>query len=262
MLLWDGHYGWERFHPFETAPPSHGGPGTLYGVFGDLRERVDLWVWSGPSEEVMGVMGADLRSMRRATRLGEYSFAHAKDVAEVHHARGGSALSPIEVVQPLQYGERHWFADWPNREIEPAPAGLYSVWEDERFIYVGMAGRTQGVDPEIVPTGDAPVAKPKNPLFSRLDAHARGARSGDQFSIYVCDRFVVPSLDPHQQRLIAEGSLKLDQMTKDYVRSHYTFRYITDLGGYKALHLEQLVQRGTLDAGKPFLNPKPASYTH
>jgi hypothetical protein len=35
-------------------------------------EGYELWVWSGPAETVHGSMGADLRSMRRARRLGWY----------------------------------------------------------------------------------------------------------------------------------------------------------------------------------------------
>ena len=43
----------------------------------------DLWVWHGPAETLYGLMGADLRSMRRAHRLGWYAEeAKARAVAE------------------------------------------------------------------------------------------------------------------------------------------------------------------------------------
>lgn len=233
------------------------GPETLYGIFHKGSKEYDLYIWSGPYEDVQGAMGADLRSMKRAHSLGVFeSVKEAQEVAEVFHSKWNSAIPPMEIVQPLQHGWEHHFAEWPNRDIEPAPAGVYTIWEGNRFIYVGMAGRTLGIDPENVPTDETPVTKPKNPLFSRLGAHANGRRSGDQFCVYVCDRFVVPSLDREQQRLIAEGSLKLDALTREFVQRNYSYRYITKLGGYRAIQLERLVQRGALDAGRPYLNPR------
>jgi hypothetical protein len=45
-------------------------------------------------------------------------------------------------------------------------------------------------------------------------AHASGRRSGDQFNVYICDRFVIPALVPEQQSKIG---LCLDQLTGHYV---------------------------------------------
>ena len=36
-------------------------------------------------------------------------------------------------------------------------------------------------------------------LWTRLNSHAIGRSSGDQFCVYACDRFVVPHLSDHQQ---------------------------------------------------------------
>jgi hypothetical protein len=65
-------------------------------------------------------------------------------------------------------------------------------------------------------------------LWTRLNSHASGRRSGDQFNVYVCDRFVVPALTPGQQRQI---------------------------DGTTVLAAERAVRAGCLAAGKPFLNP-------
>jgi hypothetical protein len=113
-----------------------------------------------------------------------------------------------------------------------------------------------GVDPEKLPGKDSPTLKPSNPLVSRLGAHAAGRRSGDQFCVYVCDRFIVPFLRADALRELAEGDLKLDLLTKHHIRTYYDYRYITDLGPYTALLLERLIQGGALAAGKPFLNPR------
>ncbi|WP_083420575.1 hypothetical protein [Mycolicibacterium llatzerense] len=255
-LHWDGGYGWVQTTPADITPPPFEGPRTLYAVFGYGSKKVDLYVWSGPKEFVLGAMGADLRSMKRAISLGEFSsMTEAKEVAAAFHATGELGPTPLEVLPPLEFGPRYDFVDWPNADIEAAPAGVYTIWDGDGLIYVGMAGRRIGVDPETPPAAGALHATPRNPLRSRLNAHPSGRRSGDQFCVYVSDRFVVPSLDVHQLRRVGEGTLKLDLLTKRHIRQHLSYRYITELGGYPALQLERLVQRGALGAGKPYLNP-------
>lgn len=202
-------------------------------------------------------MGADLRSLNRATQLGMFgSMAEAKQIAEVFHAANEQGPTPLEVLAPLENGPLYRFADWPTAEIAPAAAGVYTIWADDELMYVGMAGRTIGADPERPPAAGALSATPRNPLRSRLNAHANGRRSGDQFCVYVCDRFVVPSLETRQLYQVAQGALNLDAMTKSHVRQRFSYRYIADLCGYSALQLERLVQRGALRAGKPYLNGK------
>ena len=49
-------------------------------------------------------------------------------------------------------------------------------------------------------------------LWTRLDSHASGRRSGDQFCVYVCDRFVVARLSDQQQAQIGDGLLSLDTL--------------------------------------------------
>ena len=66
-------------------------------------------------------------------------------------------------------GPLYRFADWPVREVPESP-GLYTIWEGDRFLYVGMAGRGIGT---------------KSLLRGRLNSHARGTRGGDQFCMYV-----------------------------------------------------------------------------
>jgi hypothetical protein len=91
-------------------------------------------------------------------------------------------------------------------------------------------------------------------LQERLDAHASGRRSGDQFNVYVCDRLIVPTLTPEQLRGIGRGELSLDRMTRDYIREKLTYRYVVchDKSGADAL--ERAVRAGQLSAGRPFLN--------
>jgi predicted GIY-YIG superfamily endonuclease len=92
-------------------------------------------------------------------------------------------------------------------------------------------------------------------LQTRLNAHASGRRSGDQFNVHVCDRLVVPSLTPGQLRDIGRGDLFLDRMTRDYIRQKLTFRYVVCQDKPEAEALERAVRAGRVSAGRPFLNP-------
>lgn len=256
-LHWDGFAGWEQTGPADGRSPGVEGPRTIYRVFVKDEHAYDLWVWSGPEEYVLGAMPADLRGMNRAKNIGTFhTMAEARKAADAFHSTGEMGPTTFDIIAPLELGPSYRFADWPNRDIEPAPAGVYTVWEGDQLIYVGMAGRTMGVDPEKLPGKDSPVLKPTNPLQSRLGAHASGRRSGDQFCVYVCDRFIVPGLDQNGLRKLAEGELKLDMLTRQHIRACYDYRYITDLGPYAALQIERVIQGGALGAGEPFLNPR------
>ncbi len=94
-------------------------------------------------------------------------------------------------------------------------------------------------------------------LWTRLRSHATGRRSGDQFNVYICDRFVVPTLTQEQQQAIAAGRLLLDQMTKNFINQNLTYRYLVCQDGTEALAIERSVRAGELPAGRPYLNPLP-----
>ena len=82
-----------------------------------------------------------------------------------------------------------------------------------------------------------------------------GRRSGDQFNVYICDRFVIPRLRLEELRQIGTGELLLDQMTRAYIRDHVGFRYLICPDGARAVALERQVREGALAAGRPYLNP-------
>jgi hypothetical protein len=156
-----------------------------------------------------------------------------------------------ELLRALEEGARHRFSDWPVQAVPKVAAGVYTIWDHDRFIYVGMAGR--GLVAEDIDAPDDPV-KAKG-LLNRLNSHATGRRSGDQFCVYVCDRFVVPRLSDEQQGQVADGQLSLDALTRQHIHEHYEYRYVTVGSGVDALALEREVQGGALAVGKPFLNP-------
>jgi hypothetical protein len=151
----------------------------------------------------------------------------------------------------LEAAPPHRFSDWPNPSVPRVAAGVYTIWDHGRFIYVGMSGRA--LTAEDIAAPDEPT-KAKG-LWTRLDSHVSGRRSGDQFCVYVCDRFVVPHLSDQQRAQIGDGVLSLDMLTRQHIRDHFEYRYVTVGNGKGAFALEREVQRGALSAGKPFLNP-------
>ena len=88
-----------------------------------------------------------------------------------------------------------------------------------------------------------------------MRSHSGGNRSGDQFCVYICDRFIVPHLTDNERQALAGGTLSLDAMTKAFIREELTFRFVETNSGAEALQLERAVQAGSLSIGKPLLNP-------
>ena len=158
------------------------------------------------------------------------------------------------LLDDLYKGTPHRFADWPNDDAVPlVSAGVYTIWRDEEFLYVGMAGKK--ITSEHIDSPDEPV-KAKG-LKERLKSHWNGRRSGDQFCVYVCDRFVVPTLTAPERKQIGNATLLLDTMTKKYIHKYLAYRFTPTPDGQTALELEERIRRGAWPRGdKPFLNPK------
>jgi hypothetical protein len=159
----------------------------------------------------------------------------------------GEQLKPhsnaISALDTLEMGPLFWFADWPTGNVPRLGAIVYTVWDRSNcLIYTGMAGRS-GTSTN----GGGP--------YGRLASHAGGRRSGDQFCIYVCDRFVLPRvLDRILE--IAAGQLSLDRLTREFIRAELGFRFIAVDDSAAALTIERTIQKGALRAGKPLLNPQ------
>jgi hypothetical protein len=150
-------------------------------------------------------------------------------------------------LRQLWSGPINWFSDWPCGDVPRSGSIVYTIWnKDEGFIYVGMSGRQHTLNRPPSPSAKGP--------WGRLDSHAKGRRSGDQFCVYVCDRLVLRTLHNRIQD-IADGTLSLDAETQDYVRANLGFRWITATDGNSADRIERSVQRGEAPCGPPILNP-------
>jgi hypothetical protein len=86
-----------------------------------------------------------------------------------------------------------------------------------------MSGRTMTAEDLEVSDGGRVMAKG---LWTRLNAHASGRRSGNQFCVYISDRFVVPELSPSQQQQLAAGTLSLDSLIRAFVRERLAYRFV------------------------------------
>lgn len=162
------------------------------------------------------------------------------------------APGTVVFMDALQDGPVFRFADWPSEQVPRRSAGVYTVWRQAEFLYAGMSGRGALAE-DFVADPDFP--QKVMGLWTRLNSHASGRRSGDQFNVYVCDRFVVPALTPQQQHEVGQGVLLLDRATRDFIRAQLSFRFIICADGTQALATERAVRSGYLPAGRPYLNP-------
>ena len=156
-----------------------------------------------------------------------------------------------EQLDILQNGPLYSFENWPNPEMPRAAAGVYSIWNKEaEFIYVGMAGRLKTAEEIRVASEQGKIMG----LMQRLKSHASGARSGDQFCIYIQDLLVLPQLTQEKIDKIVTRQLVLDRLVRDYVRENLSYRYVVTVDGPEASALEREIINGAF-GNHPVLNP-------
>jgi hypothetical protein len=88
-----------------------------------------------------------------------------------------------------------------------------------------------------------------------LASHANGRLSGDQFSVYVANRIVIPELKQSQQKKFKDGEITIDQMTKKFIRTSLEYQYLLVDKSQDAYDLEMHCRRGVVFGSKPLLNP-------
>lgn len=163
------------------------------------------------------------------------------------------AESPLDpnlrpLLSDLESGPLHRFADFESvaADLPRNGALAYTIWDDVgALIYVGVSGRNPSSR-----TGP----------WGRLRAHWRGRRSGDQFSIYVADHYVLPELSRDQIEAIAadDPSLFIDDLVARVVRERFSFRAAIAPDYTAALSVERAVKAGELSGHRPCLNPHRA----
>jgi predicted GIY-YIG superfamily endonuclease len=112
----------------------------------------------------------------------------------------------------------HRFADWPNRDVPKGQPGVYLIYQGDRWIYIGMSFKN---------------------LQSRLNQHASGRRSGDQFCVYVWDRLIMSKLSIDEMKGVFSGEYSLDDAIKEFVRSQLSYQYLVVADDATARALEK-----------------------
>ena len=100
-------------------------------------------------------------------------------------------LSPttcLSSLATLGAGQLYRFADWPNADIPNGRAGVYSVWDGDALIYVGMAGRglVAGADEA---TAQAPTSVGSSSRPTDMQLLCSRDRPGAESSSVAGDRF-------------------------------------------------------------------------
>ena len=134
----------------------------------------------------------------------------------------------------------------PNGRI-----GVYTIWQGDQLIYVGMAGRAIGLSSDM----SEPVSAKLTGLRSRLASHASGRRSGNQFCVYVFDRLVLVTLSRQQIEDAARGQLSLDRLTRELIWQSLSYRFTLLSDAAMARTVEREIQRDGLVGHPPLLNP-------
>ena len=110
-----------------------------------------------------------------------------------------------------------------------------------------MSGR--GIDTK------AKTSPKKYGLITRLNSHASGRLSGDQFCVYVANRFVIPSLKAEELALFGSARLTLDARTKTFIHEHLEYAYALVGSSVAAYELERACRSGDVFGTHPYLNP-------
>ena len=152
------------------------------------------------------------------------------------------------MIEQKDFSQRFPFSDWPNAENPLITAGLYVIWEGQQLIYCGMSGRE-------IEKYQHSNSKKKYGLINRLNSHASGRLSGDQFCVYVANRIVIPSLDPDTLSQFRDGTINLDKLTKKYVHENFEYQYALVDTSSAAFEGENRCRDGTVFGVKPYLNP-------
>jgi hypothetical protein len=142
-----------------------------------------------------------------------------------------------EPVQELAGGGAHLFSQWPNPEV-PILGRAFTQSG------TGTAGSSTSACPGgRYSRGTIPRNTPHG-IYTRLQSHASGRRSGDQFCVYVPDRFVLPILTRDDIAGIVSGRHQMDAHVRRYIHEQLLYRYTIVPNGRAALAIEGRIKSG------------------
>ena len=152
----------------------------------------------------------------------------------------------------LSNGKLLSFNDKPSWNVPNVSCGVYTVWKGDDFLYVGMSGR----DINESNIKSLEIKGKKIGLITRLESHASGQRSGDQFCVYISDLFVLQNLSSKDIVLISEKKKRMDEYVRSYIRSNLSFRFVLMKSGTDCFSLEKHIRSEGLNGILPSINGK------
>ena len=168
---------------------------------------------------------------------------------ELSRRTGDPMSSKRNPLAELERGRLRRFSGWSNTDCPRVAAGVYTIWRGTELVFVGGSGR--GLTRQKLETSRN-LGRTVG-LWSRLNSHASGHRSGDQLSVYV-DFLVLQGLSTDQIERIAAGELQFAALVRDFIWSELTYRYVTTEDGETAFALEREVRSGALGCGPPHIS--------
>ena len=151
-----------------------------------------------------------------------------------------------------------------DRRSRPRPAYSFSEWPIplSPFSVPGsirsgtiMAASSMSACPDEVSLLETPRRNTPQGIYTRLQSHAGGRRSGDQFCVYVADRLALPALTQEDIAAIASGRHQMDAFVRRYIHENLVYRFVMLPDGAAAYALEAAIKSGGWDHGRPLLNP-------
>jgi hypothetical protein len=154
-----------------------------------------------------------------------------------------------QLATELGEGAAYSFRDWPSSAVPPFGAGVYTIWhKDGRFLYVGMSGGG-------IPADTIQRNTPQG-IYTRLQSHASGRRSGDQFCVYVADRLVLLTLSSEDIEDVASARHQMDAFVRRYIHENLSYRFVLLPDGSAAYAVEKTIKRGEWEYGPPTSIPE------
>jgi hypothetical protein len=149
----------------------------------------------------------------------------------------------------LANGMVYPFSDWPNSAVPAFGAGVYTIWHREA-LYLCRHVRSRD-------HCQHNPSKRAQGIYTRLQSHASGRRSGDQLSVYVANRLVLPSLSQEDITAIASGRHQMDAFVRRYIHENLSYRFAMLPDGAAAYAVEAAIKSGGggWEHGRPLLNP-------
>jgi hypothetical protein len=147
----------------------------------------------------------------------------------------------------LALGPAYSFSDWPNPCSYIRCWGLHDLaqgWPLHLRRHVWSRDNCRDESPEYAPRN-----------YTRLQSHASGRRSGDQFCVYVADRLVLSTLSQEDIAAVASGRHQMDAFVRRYIHENLCYRFVVLPDGTAAYAVEAAIKSGVWEHGRPLLNP-------